>query len=84
MEILSKMRSWTEYGLRGDVNYIPTHWKRWQKYDASLFDAMVVCAICGFTNLCTYDHVSDTHNFSNFKDVEVDSHNPVWGNLCRI
>lgn len=63
---------WSEYGLRGDVNYISTHWQRWQKYDASLFDAMIVCAVCGFTNFCTYDPVSDSHDFSSlFVDVEV-------------
>ena len=40
---------------------------------------MIVCAKCGFTSFCTYDPVSDTHNFSNFTDVEVDSSDDlVW------
>ena len=70
---------WSEYGLRGDVNYISTHWQRWQKYDASLFDAMIVCAVCGFTNFCTYDPVSDSHDFSSvFVDVEVDESDLMW------
>ena len=72
---------WVERVWLGvDVNYIHTHWKRWQKCTTSLFNAMIVCAICEFTNnICRYDPaVSDHHDFSGFQEAKVDDADLTW------
>ena len=39
---------------------------------------MIACGICGFTNICTYDPVSDAHDFSDFVDIEVHADDLTW------
>ena len=69
---------WAEYGLGGSISYIKEHYPRWQKYDASLFKAMVVCAVCGFCDITTYDPLTDKHDFSNFSTAEITEEEHIW------
>ena len=67
------MDEWSTYQLGANgLSYINQHYDKWKKYDAGVCaSAMVVCAICGFTVLSTYDPLTDSHDFSKFVDAEV-------------
>ena len=73
---------WSEYGLEAmsilfihignDGKNVPHHYL--------VFNAMIVCAICEFTNnICRYDPaVSDHHDFSGFEEAKVDDADLTW------
>ena len=57
--------------LGGSKSYIDEEWAVWENSGASVCQAMITCAICGFTLLSTYDIVTDRYDNSALDDVEL-------------